>query len=105
MSSLGLEQSVIETICKVLDDSKKVSRAAVFGSRAKGNYRKYSDIDIAVWGELNGHDAQRIESELEELPRIIYKFDVAAYDEIKNTELREHIDRVGIIIYNRGKNT
>jgi len=102
MNNLGLDESVTEKICEVFKNNKKVLRAAVFGSRAKGNYKKYSDIDIAVWGEFDRLDAQRIESELEDLP-LIYKFDVADYDKIKSAELKEHIDRVGIIIYARGE--
>ena len=100
MNNLGLEESEIEKICGVFKNNKKILRAVVFGSRAKGNYRKYSDIDIALWGELDSRDAQHIADELEELP-LIYKFDVAAYDKISNAELKAHIDRVGRIIYNR----
>ena len=100
MINIGLEESEIQKICGVFKNNKKVSRAVVFGSRAKGTYRKYSDIDIAIWGELDLFDAEHIAGELEELP-LIYKFDIAAYDKIKSTELKEHIDRVGLVIYNK----
>ena len=100
MNNLGLEQSVTEKICGVFKNNDKIDRAAVFGSRAKGNYKKYSDIDIALWGNLDILDAQHIAEELDELP-LIYKFDVAADSKIKSSELREHIDRVGVVIYDK----
>ena len=102
MNNLGLDEAVLNKICGVLKNNEKVLRAAVFGSRAKGTHRKYSDIDIALWGNLDTFDAQYIADELEELP-LIYKFDVSAYDTIKSTELREHIDRVGVVIYEKLK--
>jgi predicted nucleotidyltransferase len=88
--NLGLSEKNINLIIGVLK-ACGAAKAAVFGSRAKGNYRDNSDIDIAVWGDVNiGH----ILTELDELP-MPYKFDVVAYETIKNDKLREHIDRVG----------
>jgi predicted nucleotidyltransferase len=88
--NFGLSDKNIEHITQTLK-SLAVKKATVFGSRAKGNYRDNSDIDIAVWGEVNvGH----LLSELDELP-MPYKFDVVSYEKIKNDKLREHIDRVG----------
>lgn len=75
-------------------------KAVLFGSRAKGKERRYSDIDIALFGDLTSHETELIACDLEELP-IIQKFDIVAYNSIKNAALREHIDRVGQIIYER----
>ena len=46
----GLEVPVIENIISILEQYPKVDKAFVFGSRAKGNYRPDSDIDIAIKG-------------------------------------------------------
>ena len=85
--------SVIETV-------PAVKKAVLFGSRAMGTHSRYSDIDIALFGEFDFLEVERIKSELEELP-VIQKFDVVAYNEIKNSALREHIDRVGQVIFQR----
>ena len=69
-----------------------VQRAVVFGSRAKGNWRDNSDIDIAVFSDVS---LPRLLACLDELP-MPYKFDVVDYKAISNEPLREHIDRVGI---------
>ncbi|MDR0991536.1 MAG: nucleotidyltransferase domain-containing protein [Ruminococcus sp.] len=88
--NFGLSDKNVELITGVLTDCG-ATKAAVFGSRAKGNFRYNSDIDIAVWGNVRiGH----ILTELDELP-MPYKFDVVSYETIKNDKLREHIDRVG----------
>ena len=46
--NFGLEDNIIEKIIQVFEANSKVDKAVVFGSRAKGNYRLDSDIDIAV---------------------------------------------------------
>jgi len=80
----------------VLLRKEQVTKAAIFGSRAKGNYLPNSDIDIAVWGnELN---IGKILTELDELSTP-YKFDVVAYENISADALREHVDRVGITLF------
>jgi predicted nucleotidyltransferase len=73
-----------------------VRRAVVFGSRAKGNWRDNSDIDIAVFGGY----VPELPALLDELP-MPYKFDVADYEGIKHKPLREHIDRVGVELFPR----
>jgi len=88
----GLQDKQIAQISFVLK-SGGIKQAAVFGSRAKGNYRDNSDIDIVVWGD--GVNVGRLLTELDDLP-LPFKFDVIDYNET-NTAIREHIDRVGII--------
>ncbi|MDR1000546.1 MAG: nucleotidyltransferase domain-containing protein [Clostridiales bacterium] len=74
-----------------------VSRAVVFGSRAKGDWRGNSDIDIAVSGCVN---IGGLLIRLDELP-MPYKFDVVDYETISHQPLREHIDRVGVELFSR----
>ena len=98
--NIGLSETVINSIIKTLQNNDIILKAAVFGSRAKGNYRRYSDIDVALWGNLDYIDAEKIAGQLDDLPTA-YKFDVTAYDTIKNQDLKDHIDRVGITIYEK----
>jgi predicted nucleotidyltransferase len=89
----GLSEKQIIEISKLLSN-EGVSKAVIFGSRAKGNYRDNSDIDIAVWGE--GLNISKISAELDELS-MPYKFDLVDYVKITKVALLEHIDRVGEI--------
>lgn len=99
----GLEVQVIENIISVLEQHPKVDKAFVFGSRAKGNYRPDSDIDIAIKGnEITTDDIIAISVAIE-TKGITHKFDLIDYNSIKEPALKEHIDRVGIEFYSRWK--
>jgi predicted nucleotidyltransferase len=82
----------------VLARHPSIHEARVFGSRAKGNYRAESDVDIAVFGDVDSIEASLVAGELDDLP-LPYRFDVQAYSSIKHAPLREHIDRVGLSMF------
>jgi len=76
----------------------EVTAVRLFGSRAKGTHRPESDVDLAVWGEVDALRAQRIAAELDELP-LPFRYDVQPFTAIRHAPLREHIERVGVVIY------
>jgi len=86
---------IVETI-----QQTDAQRAVIFGSRAKGNYRYHSDIDICVFGAKDSGIVGHLLTELDELP-MPYQFDVAAYEFLASLTLRAHIDRVGVEILRR----
>ena len=80
----------------------KVERAYLFGSRAKGDFKNGSDVDIALKGtELDFDTLSKISYWLNEETNMPYKFDVLNYDSIKEPNLVAHIDRVGIEFFNK----
>jgi predicted nucleotidyltransferase len=87
-------------IINVFKGNPSISSAVVFGSRAKGNYSPYSDVDIALYGNLDLLEVESVICDLNELS-LIYKFDIVAFDSVKNPMLREHIGRVGVVIYEK----
>lgn len=96
----GLSERNGELVHAILAETVEVDEAVLFGSRAKGNYKEGSDIDIAVKGPLNKDALARLLVNFEEslLP---YFVDVVVYADIQNEALREHIDRVGVRIYEK----
>ncbi len=98
MNSCGLNEQQLKQITDVLTNHLEVTGAYIFGSRAKGCYTDRSDIDIALEGSLSALTAQKVASELEELP-FPQQFDVKAMASISSEPLLEHIARVGIKIY------
>ena len=96
MNDFGLHKYVLGEIVGVIK-AHKVSKAKIFGSRAKGNFQRYSDIDIAIFADCDQDLSGKIASELEDLD-IIYKVDVVHYEKLSNAEIKEHIDRVGVDI-------
>jgi len=100
MNNLGLSANSLEQITRIINSFDFVSKAVIFGSRAKGTYKKYSDIDICLYGELDAFDAEKVRSALDDL-NLIYEFDVLSYSDITNTALCEHVDRIGVEIYEK----
>jgi predicted nucleotidyltransferase len=101
-NKLGLVEGDLQNVVSVLIQFPEVELASVFGSRAKGNYKNGSDVDIALKGkQLSFMIVARINSILNEETSMPYRFDVLNYETITNNELKEHIDRIGLVIYNK----
>jgi predicted nucleotidyltransferase len=80
----------------------EVDRAWVFGSRAKGTYRRGSDVDLAVAGpSLTFEAVTQLRYTLNEESLLPYHFDVVDRRTLASAELQDHIDRVGILVYQR----
>lgn len=93
------DQTLIKNAIGLFDE---IERALIFGSRAMGNYKKGSDVDIAIVGE---EVTRKTVSELhfllnEEYP-LPYFFDVVHYEGITNKSLIRHIDTEGVEMYRR----
>lgn len=100
MTVLGLTPTDEQKITAVLAEFGEVRQALVFGSRAMGNCKQGSDVDIALKGQLDVSSVTRIKARLEELP-LPYFFDLVDYDRITEPALRAHIDEFGKVFYAR----
>ncbi|MBE0504085.1 MAG: nucleotidyltransferase domain-containing protein [Desulfuromonadales bacterium] len=97
----GLTPDAVEKIRGVFALHPQVERAVLYGSRAKGNYKNGSDIDLTLHGhDLNLNLLLKILGELDDL-LLPWMFDVSIYQQIDNESLREHIERVGTIFYEK----
>ncbi|XGA79200.1 nucleotidyltransferase domain-containing protein [Halomonas sp. CH40] len=99
-SRFGLSLGDIEKLQSVLARYPGIQKAVIYGSRAKGNYRASSDIDITLIGNLDWQAFNRLEMELDDL-LLPYKIDLSIYDQIENNELRTHIQRVGKVLFSK----
>lgn len=100
----GLKDETIRKIREVFSKFPEIKEAILYGSRAKGNYRRGSDIDLTLKGEkLNLTILNRISLELDDL-LLPYTIDLSIYHHIKQADLLDHIERVGIVIYQKVKN-
>lgn len=97
----GLKDKTIEAIKKVISRHDEVEQAVLYGSRAKGNYKEASDIDLVLKGKkLDMSILSKIHWQLDDL-LLPYFIDLAIYHHIDNPQLIEHINRVGKIIYQK----
>ena len=98
----GLRPQELAEIIGLIRQFSDIEETVIFGSRAKGNYKKGSDIDIAIKGEkISSEDIASLADLLNEESILPYYFDIVHYDAITEKALTEHIDRVGKTIYLR----
>ncbi|NYT26893.1 MAG: nucleotidyltransferase domain-containing protein [Candidatus Thiodubiliella endoseptemdiera] len=79
-----------------------MEKVILYGSRAKGNYKDGSDIDVTLIGKnLNLKTVYALEEFLEAL-YLPYSFDISIFTQIDNDDLIEHILNVGKDFYIKG---
>lgn len=92
----GIKQKVIEEI-QVIAQTYDVELVKLFGSRARGDYKDRSDIDLAVWGGKTEEFALAVDEETSTL----LKYDIVDMGASLQQELRESIEKEGKIIYEK----
>ena len=98
----GLLDRDFKYILQAASNYSEIEEIIIFGSRAVGNYKKGSDVDLVVKGEnVNRKIAIRLSDDLNEEYPLPYFFDVLSYKDISNEELKKHIDSKGKSIYRK----
>ena len=98
IEQFGLSSESLALIRRVFQGHPEVREVKIFGSRAMGRFENHSDVDLALWGDIDEGLVAQILAELDELP-LPYTFDVKTYESIKHEPLKRHIDGVGRILY------
>lgn len=98
----GLNDTTIGRIHGVIARYGQIDKAILYGSRAKGNYRAGSDIDLTLAG---GHDLNltvlyRIMDDIDDL-HLPYTFDISLLHSISDPDVLDHIKRVGKVFYEK----
>ena len=97
----GLTEATITKINQVFKKHPEIECVVLYGSRAKGNYKTGSDIDLTLYGNALSYELLGwLLSELDDL-LLPYTFDLSIFENISNENLRDHIERVGIVFYER----
>lgn len=91
----GLPGHVVEQLCKVFQGYPEIERVLVYGSRAKGNYRPGSDIDLSLIAPAMAFEVLlQIENRIDDL-LLPWMVDLSLLHQVDNPDLVEHINRVG----------
>lgn len=99
--SFGLFLNEILIINAIFKKYSEIEFVIIYGSRAKGNYKNESDIDLTFIGDdLNLTITNKIELELDDL-LLPYTFDISIKRQISNPDLVEHINRIGKVFYKK----
>jgi predicted nucleotidyltransferase len=97
----GLTEDIISKIQSVLASFDEIEEAVIYGSRAKGNYKPASDIDLTLKGEkITLTSLANISYALDNL-LLPYTFDLSVYSDLKQEDILDHIYRVGQVFYQK----
>ena len=91
---------MIQYIKKELAKIEEIQVGIIFRSRAIGNHKKWSDVDIAIKGkDIDSKTIYMLNDLLNEEYPLPYFLDLINYDDISNQKLKGHIDTKGKAIY------
>lgn len=97
----GLKKEHIDAINNVFNEYQNVEKVLIYGSRAKGTHKPGSDIDLVIAEkEISFSQMMEITNKLDDL-LLPYKIDISQKSKISNSDLIDHINRVGKIFYQR----
>jgi predicted nucleotidyltransferase len=102
-NEFGLTERDMKTIRLIFESFPEVKTVHLFGSRAKGNYRLGSDVDLAIMNKgVDSTTLSRLIGEFEE-SSLPYNIDLVAFTKLSKQEFIDHINRVGIPFYRQGE--
>lgn len=96
----GLYPNSYKKILSIFNKYENIEKVIIYGSRAKGDYKEGSDIDLTLIGDLNYNDVIKLKHDLED-SSIPYLVDLSIFKELKTESLLEHIKRVGKVFYEK----
>jgi predicted nucleotidyltransferase len=97
----GLSEATISKLTAVIKQHPFIEKVVVYGSRAKGNFRPGSDIDLAVFSSTMSYlEQMKLADNIDDL-LLPYTVDVLHFEKLTNAELIDHINRVGLVLYSR----
>lgn len=99
MNQFGLSDRSYKELLDILASVPEIDEAIIYGSRARGDFWKASDIDLSLKGnQLNRRIIRQLNDKLYE-SHIPYFFDTNIYSEIKDMKFKSNVDRDGIVLY------
>jgi predicted nucleotidyltransferase len=99
--SYGLTDIELNKLNTIFSRYPNIEKVILYGSRAKGNYKPFSDVDITLTGDKLTHsELNKLSMNIDDL-LLPYLFDVSIFETLTNLNLIDHIQRVGITIYQK----
>ena len=100
MNAPDLPPTIRAKLTRIFATYPELTEVRLFGSRATGKAKTYSDIDLATRGIVDDSRFGRLALDLEDLD-IPQTCDLKAYESINSVLLKQHIDTFGMIIYSK----
>ena len=100
----GMTDDELKLLCSLFARHKEIEQVILYGSRARGTHKPFSDVDITLLGiGLTRSHLSRLMADLDE-SSLPYFFDISLFAKLTNPDLIEQIERTGVVLYQRGEN-
>lgn len=96
LDKTGIKHVVLDELISIAE-RYHIEKLILFGSRARGDFRRTSDIDLAV----SGGDFARFALDVEEETSTLLKYDLVDLDRNIQEELLKSIQKEGVVIYEK----
>lgn len=96
MKETGIRPQVLKEI-RELAEKYGIKKVILFGSRARGDFKRVSDIDLAV----TGGNIAAFSLDVDEETSTLLKYDIVNLDASVQKELLDCIQKEGIILYEK----
>lgn len=97
--NFGLNENTIEKLHSLFMKYPEIDEVIIYGSRAKGNFREGSDIDITLKGNnVTDEICSKLWMDIDDL-NTPYLVDLSVYSSIKSESLKGHIEQIGKTFY------
>ena len=96
LDKTGIKPVVLAELISIAE-RHYIEKLILFGSRARGDFRRTSDIDLAV----SGGDFARFALDVEEETSTLLKYDFVDLDRNIQEELLKSIEKEGVVIYEK----
>lgn len=101
----GMTDEELELLCSLFARQKEIEQVILYGSRAKGTNKPFSDVDITLLGVgLSRSHLNRLLADIDD-SSLPYFFDISILSKITNPNLIEQIEKTGVVLYQRGETT
>ena len=100
----GMTDDELELLCSLFARQREIERVILYGSRARGTHKPFSDVDITLLGVgLTRSHLSRLMGDIDE-SSLPYFFDISLFAKLTNPDLIEQIEQTGVVLYQRGEN-
>lgn len=98
LNNIDLPEKIVKSLDEIFNSFESIERVILFGSRARKENKKSSDIDLAIYGV--DEEKVKIINRIDEI-NTLYSFDIIFVDNETSDKLLQQIKKDGVIIYER----
>lgn len=103
MNQFGIKDEELYSLKNIFSSTVEVDKVILFGSRAKGSYKPYSDLDLVLCGEdVSSTVLGNLMMDIDDL-LMPYKVDLLLYNRITNEALKHEVETFGVVIYQKNE--